>query len=161
LLGLAALSSKVPHLPTFIAGKVTGRNVLWCPNGSLLQWWCRSTVELLLLCLLELPRLELWVIAPVLLWLRLAQLISRWGIHHALLGRSTARTTTVSGSRHHLLSLFLIGLSNGLHYPLLINGGTHQFIVGKVGRKTQTLLQVDGKPFTIEISFLLIRVDVV
>jgi hypothetical protein len=42
---------------------------------------------------------------------------------------STTRTTTASESRHHLLSLFLIGLSNGLHYPLLINGGTRQFIV--------------------------------
>jgi hypothetical protein len=43
--------------------------------GSLLWWWGRSTVEMLLLLLLlrllllELPRLELWVIAPILLLL--------------------------------------------------------------------------------------------
>jgi hypothetical protein len=43
--------------------------MLWL-DGSLLQQWGRSTVELLLLCLLELPQLELWVIAPVLLWLQ-------------------------------------------------------------------------------------------
>jgi hypothetical protein len=43
----------------------------------------------------------------------------------------------------------------------LINGGTRQFIVGEVGGKTQALLQVDGKPFTVEVSFLLIRVNVV
>jgi hypothetical protein len=84
-----------------------------------------------------------------------------WGIHHAVLGRSSARTTTASGSRHHLLALFIIGPSNGLHQPFLINGGTCQFIVGGDRRKVQAFLQVDGKPFTIEVSFLLIRVDVV
>jgi hypothetical protein len=36
--------------------------------GSLLRWWSRGTIELLLL-LLELPRLELWAIAPILLLL--------------------------------------------------------------------------------------------
>jgi hypothetical protein len=137
LLGLAALSSKVPHLSTVVAGKLTGGKLLWWPDGSqvqrwarsavtggkLLWWpdgsqvqqWARSAVELLLLCLLELPRLELWTIAPVLLWLQLAQLTPMWGIHHAVFGRSTGRTTTTSGSRHHLHSLFLIGLNNGLH----------------------------------------------
>jgi hypothetical protein len=63
----------------------------------------RSTVELLLLLLLrllllKLPRLELWVIAPILLLLWPTQMTPRWGIHHAVLGRSTARTTTASGS---------------------------------------------------------------
>jgi hypothetical protein len=43
----------------------------------------------------------------------------------------------------------------------MINGGTRQFIVGEVERKTQAFLQVDDKPFTIDVSFLLIRVDVV
>jgi hypothetical protein len=84
---------------------------MWWPDGSLLQWWGRSTVELLPLCLLELLQLELWAIAPVMLLLRLAQLTPRWGIHHALLGRSTVRTTTASKSRYHLLSLFFIGLT--------------------------------------------------
>jgi hypothetical protein len=30
-----------------------------------------------------------------------------------------------------------------------------------LGRKTQTFLQVDGKPFKVEVSFLLIHIDVV
>jgi uncharacterized membrane protein YecN with MAPEG domain len=55
-------------------------------------------VELLLLLLLELPQLELWAIAPILLLLRLVQLTHMWGVHHAVLGRSTARTTTASRS---------------------------------------------------------------
>jgi hypothetical protein len=52
-------------------------------------------VELLLLLLwlllLELPQLELWVTAPILLLLWSTQLTPRWGAH-AVLGRSTART---------------------------------------------------------------------
>jgi hypothetical protein len=64
LLGLAAFSSKVTHLPVVVAREVDGRKLLWRPDGSLLQPWGRSTVELLLL--LKLPRLELWAIAPVL-----------------------------------------------------------------------------------------------
>jgi hypothetical protein len=118
-------------------------------------------VELLLLFMLELPQLELWAIAPVQLLLRSVQRTPRWGIHYAVHGRSTARTITASRSRHHLLSLFLIGLSNGLHQPFLINDDTHQFIVGEVGRKTQAFLQLVSKPFTVEVSFLLIRVNVV
>jgi hypothetical protein len=56
-------------------------------------------VELLLLLLLwllllKLPRLELWVIAPIPLLLWSTQLTSRWGIHHTVHGRSTARATT-------------------------------------------------------------------
>jgi hypothetical protein len=84
---------------------------MWRPDGSLLQWWSRGTIELLML-LLELPRVELWAIAPILLLLWSTQLTPRWGIHHAVLGRSTARTTTASGSRHYPLPLFLIDLSN-------------------------------------------------
>jgi hypothetical protein len=86
-------------------------------------------VELLLLLLLELPRLELWAIARILLLLRSGQLTPRWGIHHAVLGRSTGRTTMISGSRHHPLPLLRIGLSSDLHHPLLINGCSHQLIV--------------------------------
>jgi hypothetical protein len=37
------------------------------------------------------------------------------GIHHAVLWRSTARTTTGRGYRHHPLPLLLIGFSNDLH----------------------------------------------
>jgi hypothetical protein len=84
---------------------------------------------LLLLLLLELPLLVLWVIASILLLLRSMQLTPRWGIHHAVLRRSTARTTTGRGSRNHSLPLLLIDLSNGFHQPFLINGCTCQFIV--------------------------------
>jgi hypothetical protein len=112
---MVVLSSKVPHLSAVVAGKVTGRKQLWWPDGSLLQQWGSSTIELLQLCLLELLWMELWTIALLLLRLQLTQLTPKWGIHHAVLGRSTARTTIASGSRHHLLSLFLIVLNNGLH----------------------------------------------
>jgi hypothetical protein len=83
LLGLAALLNKVPHLPVVVPGKDTGGKLLWWSDGSLLQWWGRSTVELLLLCLLELPWLELWAIAPVLLWL--------WSVQLTLAGVCTMR----------------------------------------------------------------------
>jgi hypothetical protein len=53
----------------------------------------------------------------------------RWGIHHAVHRRSTARTTTARRCRHHPLPLLLIGLSNGLHQPLWVNGCTRQLIV--------------------------------
>jgi hypothetical protein len=121
---------KMPQLATVEAQKVTVESLLWWPDCNLLWWWGRSMVELMLLLLLlrllllELPRLELWVIALILLLLWSTQLTPRWGIHHAVLGRSTTRTTTTSGSRHHPLSLFLIGLSNVLHHPLLVNGCT-------------------------------------
>jgi hypothetical protein len=59
-----AFSSKVAQLPTVEGWEVAG--------GKLLQRWSRGTVELLLLLLwwlllLELPRLELWAITPILL----------------------------------------------------------------------------------------------
>jgi hypothetical protein len=73
LLRQVALSSKVAHLPTVEAWKVAGGKLLCWPNGSLLWLWSRGTVELLLL-LLELPRLELWTMAPILLPLWLTQL---------------------------------------------------------------------------------------
>jgi hypothetical protein len=134
LLRQAAFLSKVAHLPTVEAWKVASGNLLWWPDGSLLQRWSRGMVELLLLLLrrrllLELPRLEFWATAPILLLLWSTQLTPRWAIHHAVLWRSTARTTTASGSRHHPLPLFLISLSNDLHHPLLDDGCTHQLIV--------------------------------
>jgi hypothetical protein len=132
LLGQAAFLSEVTHLPTVEAWKVTGGKLLWWPDGSLLWWWGRGTVELLLLwllLLLELSRLKLWVMDSILLLLWSTQLTPRWSIHHTVLRRSTARTTTARRSRHHPLPLFLIGLSNGLHHPLLVNGCTCQLII--------------------------------
>jgi hypothetical protein len=128
---------EVAHLSAVVAWKAASGNLLWWPDGSLLLWWSRSKVELLLLLLLlllcplllELPLLELWAMAPILLLVQSAQLIPRWGIHHEVLRRSTARTTTGRGSRHHPLPLLLIGLSNDVHQPLLINGGARQFVV--------------------------------
>jgi hypothetical protein len=123
------------QLPAVEAWKVTVGSLLWWPDCNLLWRWGRSTVELLLLLLLlwlllmELLRLELWVIALILLLLWSTQLTPWWGIYHAVLGRSTARITTASGSRHHPLSLFHIGLSNGLHHPLLVDGCTYQLVV--------------------------------
>jgi hypothetical protein len=145
LLGQAAFSSEVAHLPTVEAWKVAGGKLLWWPDVSLLRWWSRGTVELLLLLLLrllllKLPRLELWVMAPILLLMWSMQLTPKWGIHHAVLCRSTARTTAASGSRHHNLPLFLIGLRNGLHHPLLVDGYTHQLVVQQAGEMCQVLL---------------------
>jgi hypothetical protein len=132
LLGQATFLSEVTHLPAVEAWKVAGRKLLWWSDDSLLRWWGRGTVELLLLrllLLLELSRLKLWAMAPILLLLWSTQLTPRWGIHHVVLQRSTARITTASGSRHHPLPLFLIGLSNDLHHPLLVNGCTCQLVV--------------------------------
>jgi hypothetical protein len=82
LLGQTAFSSKVAHLPAVEAWKVAGGKLLWWPDGSLLRRWCRGMVELLLLLLLrllllELPRLELWAMGPILLLLWSTQL-TRW-----------------------------------------------------------------------------------
>jgi hypothetical protein len=117
------------------AWKAVAGSLLWRPDRNLLQQWGRSTVELLLLPLLlwlwslKLPWLELRAIAPILLLLWLTQLTLRRGIHHAVLWRSTASTTTSHISGHHLLPLLLIGLSNGLHQPLLVSGCTCQLVV--------------------------------
>jgi hypothetical protein len=153
----------VALLPAVEAWKVAGRKFLWWPGGSLLWWWSRSTVELLLLrlLLLELPRLEFWAIVPILLLLRSTQQTLRWGIHHAVVGRSIARTTTADRSRYHLLPLLLINLGNGLHHSLLINGHTLQLIVRQAGKLYQTLLQVDGESGTVQVGLFLIRIDVI
>jgi hypothetical protein len=125
----------VAHLPIVEAWKATDSKLLWWLDYSLLRWWGKGTVELLLLLLrwllllLELPRLELWAMAPIMLLLWSTQLTARWGIHHAVLQRSTTRATTANGFRHHPLPLFLIGLSNDLHHPLLVNGCTCQLII--------------------------------
>jgi hypothetical protein len=168
LIGLAAFSSKVAHLPAVEAWKVAGEKLLWRLDGSLLWWWSRSTVELLLLLplqllLLELSWLELWPITPILLLLLLwlTQLTPRWCIHHMVLGRSTTRTTIASRYRHHLLPLLLINLSNGLPHSLLINARTRQLIVREAGELYQALLQVDGEYGMVQVGIFLICVDVV
>jgi hypothetical protein len=141
LLGQAAFPSEVAQLPTVEAWKVAGGKLLWSLDGSLLRSCGRGTVELLLrLLLLELSRLKLWAMAPVLLLLWSTQLTPRWGIHHTVLQRSTARTTTACKSRHQLLPLFLISLSKGLHHPLLVNGRTCQLIVRQAREMHQALL---------------------
>jgi hypothetical protein len=145
LLRQVALSSKVAHLPAVEAWNVAGGKLLWWPDGSLLWRWSRGMVELLLLLLLrllllELSRLELWAKAPILLLVWSMQLNPRWGIHHVVLWRSTARTTTASKSMHHPLPLFLIGLSNGLHHPFFVDGCTCQLIIQQAREKYQALL---------------------
>jgi hypothetical protein len=66
---------EMSQLPSVEARKVTVGSLLWWPDSNLLWRWGRSTVELLLLLLLlwllllELPRLELWAITPILLLL--------------------------------------------------------------------------------------------
>jgi hypothetical protein len=89
------------------------------------------------------------------------QLTPRWGIHHAVLGRSTTRTTTTSRSRHHLFPLLVINLSNGLHHSLLINGHTRQLISRLAGELYQALLQVDDESYTVQVGLLPVCVDVV
>jgi hypothetical protein len=138
---------EVSHLSAIIAQKAAEGSLLWWPDCSLLRWWSRSTIELLLLLLLLLSLLLLLLqllvlqaIAPILLLLRSAQLSPGWGIHHVVLGRSTTRTTTTRGSSHHPLPIILVGLSSGLHHPLLINSVTHQVIIGQVGGMNQTVL---------------------
>jgi hypothetical protein len=88
LLGQAAFSSEVAHLPAVGAWKVASGKLMWWSDGSLLQRWSRGTIELLLLLLLlllELPRLELWAMAPILLLMWSMQLTLGWGIHHVVL----------------------------------------------------------------------------
>jgi hypothetical protein len=166
LLRLVAFVSKMPHLSAVEAQKVAGRRLLWWPGCSLLRRWSRSTVELLLLLWLlllqlELPLFVLWAVVLILLLLGSTQLSRRWGIQHAVLGRSTARPTSAGGSWHCPLSLLFLSLSNGLHCPLVINGGTRQVIVGQVGGLYQVVLQLDGKPIVIEVGFLLICIYVI
>jgi hypothetical protein len=82
LLRQAALSSKMAHLPAVEAWEVAGGELLWWPDGSLMWRWSRGMIELLLLLLLwllplELSRMELWAMAPILLLLWLTQLTPR------------------------------------------------------------------------------------
>jgi hypothetical protein len=97
--GLMTVLSEVADFPAIVA-RVTGRRkLLWWPDCHLLLlllcwqsvvvllllcWW--STVVLLLLWLL-------WVIAPE-QWWRAARLSRGWGVNHAVLQASTARTAS-------------------------------------------------------------------
>jgi hypothetical protein len=160
LLRQAAFSSKVAQLTIVEAWNVAGGKLLWWPDGSLLRCWSRGMVEPLLL-LLELSQLELWAMGLILLLLWPTQLTPRWGIHHEVLWRSTARTTAASGSSHHPFPLFLIGLSIDLHHPLLVDGCTCQLIVRQVKEMYQALLQMDGEPRMVQVGLLFFRVNVV
>jgi hypothetical protein len=62
---------------------------------------------------------------------------------------------------HDPLPLILLGLSNGLHCPLLIDGSICQVIVRQVGGLNQAILKFDGQPYTVEVGFLLIRINMV
>jgi hypothetical protein len=82
LLVHAAFLSKVAHLLTVEAWKAAGGKLLWWTDGSLMRRWSRGTIELLLLLLLrllllELPQIELWVMAPILLLMWSTQLTPR------------------------------------------------------------------------------------
>jgi hypothetical protein len=152
----------VAHLPAVESWKVACGELFWRPGGILLWQWGRSTVQLLLqLLLLKLPWLELWVIAPILLLLWSTQLTPRWGIHHVVLGGSTARTTTASGSRHHLFPLLLINPGNNLYHSLLINGRTCQLIVRQASELYLSLLQVDGESSAVQVGLFLIQYTMV
>jgi hypothetical protein len=60
-----------------------------------------------------------------------------------------------------LFLFFLIGLSNNLHHPFLVNGCTCQLVVRQAREMQQALLQVDGEHCTVQVGLLFIRVDVV
>jgi hypothetical protein len=79
-----------------IVARITGRRkLLWWPDCHLLLllcWW--SAVVLLLLCWWSaVALLLLWAIAPE-LWHRAARLSRGWGVDHAVLWGSTARTAS-------------------------------------------------------------------
>jgi hypothetical protein len=115
---------------------------------------------LLRLLLLELPWLELWAIAPILILLWSTQLTpggvyTMWYLGGALLELPLLVDPCI------ILSLFLIGLSNGLHHPLLVDSCTCQLIVRQAREMHQALLEMDGEPCTIQVGLLFIRVNVV
>jgi hypothetical protein len=78
-----------------------------------------------------------------------------------ILWRNTARPIPARGSRRHPLPLFFIGLSNVLHHPLLVDGCTCQLVVRQARELHQVLLPMDGEPFTVEVGFLLIRINMI
>jgi hypothetical protein len=115
-LGLTTVLGEVADFPTIVA-RVTSRcKLLWwhdCHLLLLLCWW--SAVVLLLL----------WAVALE-LWRRAGQLSRGWGVDHAVLWGSTARTAS-GGSWHCPLLLFSRFI--GLHGALLVNGSTCKLVV--------------------------------
>jgi hypothetical protein len=84
--GLTTVLGEVTDFPAIVA-QVTGRRkLLWWPDCHLLLLGWRSTVVLLLLLLL-------WAIALE-LWQRAARLSHGWGVDHAVLRGSAARTAS-------------------------------------------------------------------
>jgi hypothetical protein len=82
-LGLTTVLGEVADFPAIVA-QVTGRcNLLWWPDCHLL----------LLLCWWNVVVLLLRAVAPK-LWWRAARLPRRWGVDHAVLRGSTARTAS-------------------------------------------------------------------
>jgi hypothetical protein len=99
-LGLTAVLGEVTDFPVVVARVTSRRKLMWwtdCHLLLLLLCW-RSTVVLLLLCwrsavVLLLLLWLLWVITPE-LWRRAARLSRGWGVDHAVLRGSTARTAS-------------------------------------------------------------------
>jgi hypothetical protein len=84
-LGLMTVLGEVVDFPVVVAQVTDMCKLLWWPNCHLLLllcWW--SAVVLLLLLL---------VVAPE-LWRRAARLSHGWGVDHAVLRESTARTAS-------------------------------------------------------------------
>jgi hypothetical protein len=54
-----------------------------------------------------------------------------------------------------------MGLSNGLHHPLLVDGCTYQLVIRQAREMHQALLQMDGEPCMVQVDLLFIRVDMV
>jgi hypothetical protein len=107
------LFGEVANLPAIVARLTGRRELLWCHDCHLLLLLCwRRAVVLLLL---RAVATELW-------W-KSARLSHGWCIDHAVLQRSTARTTS-GGSWHGPLHLLLFGRFTGLHGALLVNGST-------------------------------------
>jgi hypothetical protein len=101
--------------------------MLWRSDGSLLWWWSRGTVELLLLLWLLL--LELSAIAQILLLLWSTQLTPGGVYTMRYLGGAQLELPLPVDLGIILFLFFLISLNNGLHHPLLVNGYTHQLVV--------------------------------
>ncbi len=87
--GLTTVLGEVANFPVIVS-RVTGRRkLLWSPDCHLLLLllcWCSAVVLLLRLRLL-------WVIALE-LWRRAARLSRGWGVDHAVLRGSTAKTAS-------------------------------------------------------------------
>jgi hypothetical protein len=111
LLGLTAVLGEATDLPAIVARVTSRRELLWWLDCHLLLLCWRRVIVLLLL----------WVVALE-LWWRSTRLSHGWCIDHAVLWRSTTRTT--SGVSWHG-PLLLFGRFTSLHGALLVNGSTY------------------------------------